>query len=285
MTRIPRAGAVDVHALGSHMLATARRAGLRFLTADIESVSNRDGVFRLDGAAGEALETPQLLLAAGPMNPALAKMLGVRLRMESFLQRKIVVPDPLGVIPRDMPFTIFADPQYLDWNDEERELIEGDAEYAYLLEEFPPGLHIKPEGRGAIKLGWAYNRVAGQPAWDPPDDFDFPNIVMRGASRFIPGLRPYVDKLPTPVVQFSGYYTRTLENWPVIGSLEELPGLYTIAALSGFGTMTACAAGELVAIWMTGGALPPYARYFHPKRRDDPEILAEILAAASDGQL
>jgi len=33
-----------------------------------------------------------------------------------------------------MPFTIFADPQYLDWSDEETELISSDLEYNWLLE-------------------------------------------------------------------------------------------------------------------------------------------------------
>jgi glycine/D-amino acid oxidase-like deaminating enzyme len=284
LTRIVRAGAVDVHALGSHMLSAARRSGVRLETAHVVSVSRDGERFRLETKAGGSLESSELLLAAGPMNPMLAKMLGVELAMESFLQRKIVIPDPLGVIPRDMPFTIFADRQFLGWSDEERELISAEPEYGYLLEEFPPGLHVKPEGRG-IKLGWAYNRVPETPAWEPAGDLDFPNIVLRGAATFIPGLARYVEQPPTPVVQLAGYYTRTRENWPVIGPLEEVPGLYTIAALSGYGTMTACAAGELAAAWMTGGALPAYARHFHPKRREDPEILAEIRATASDGQL
>lgn len=119
----------------------------------------------------------------------------------------------------------------------------------------------------------------------PPDDFEFPNIVLRGASRFIPGLSQYVDNPPTPIVQFSGYYTRTPENWPVIGPLLQHPGLYIVGALSGYGTMTANAAGDLIARWVTGDTLPEYARHFSPERYADPEILAEINAIQSDGQL
>ena len=192
------------------------------------------------------------------------------------MQRKIVVPDPDGLIPTDMPFTIFADPQHLRWSSEERELIEADPDYAWLGQEFPPGLHIKPEPGQRIKMGWAYNREAESPRWDPQPDDQFPDVVMRGASRFIPALSAYVEDMPTPVVTFAGYYTRTDDNLPLIGPLGP-EGLFTIGALAGYGTMTACAAGELCAQWMTGSDLPHYAHDFHPNR--------EISVVTEDGQL
>jgi glycine/D-amino acid oxidase-like deaminating enzyme len=111
---------------------------------------------------------------------------------------------------------------------------------------------------------------------------------MRGASRFIPALMPYVADMPTPLVQFSGYYSRTPENWPLIGPLG-VKDAYTLSALAGYGTMAACAAGELCAAWVTadGGIdlAPEYARHFHPNRYHDPDIVAEIGSIASDGQL
>ena len=183
-----------------------------------------------------------------------------------------------------MPFTICADPITLNWNEEETQMLSADPTYRWLLEELPPGLHIKPESKDHIKLGWAFNRHAEQPEWEIPDDIEFPDIVIRGASHFIPGLRPYVDVMPTPLVQFSGYYTRTEENLPLIGPLE-IPGLYTVAGLSGFGTMTGCAAGELCALHMEHEDLPSYARHFHPDRYTDAEIMHEINASNSDGQL
>ena len=285
VVHIDRAGALDVYALGTVMLSRARAAGVTLKTAHIADIAGHKGGFRLRTSQGELLQSRELVLTAGPMNPGLAAMLGAELNIQSYLQRKFVIPDPQAVIPRDMPFTIFADPQRLQWSDEEQQLISEDAEYRWLLDEFPPGLHVKPESRQQIKLGWAYNREAGDPVWQPADDFDFPNIVLRGASRFIPGLAAYLDQLPTPVVQFSGYYSRTAENWPVIGPLQEHTGLYTVAALSGYGTMTACAAGELVAQWMMGEPLPDYARHFHPDRYRDSGIMAEIEAIESDGQL
>ncbi|MCP4411414.1 MAG: FAD-binding oxidoreductase [Gammaproteobacteria bacterium] len=157
-------------------------------------------------------------------------------------------------------------------------------EYAYLLDEFPAGLHIKPEGREQIKMGWAYNKKAEFASWEPHDNSEFADIVVRGASRFIPALEQYIDNVPTPIVHFSGYYTRTKENWPIIGPLE-VDGLYAVGALSGYGTMSACAAGELCANFINQTSVPDYARYFHPKRYDDETIRVEIDTLSSDGQL
>jgi glycine/D-amino acid oxidase-like deaminating enzyme len=255
--------------------------------ASIEAIERQPAGFSLslaDSGSHSRLDTKNLLLTPGPFINELAAMVGVSLPVQSILQRKFVIPDPLELIPRDMPFSIFADPQYLNWSEEERSLISESPEYGWLLDEFPAGLHIKPEGAGNIKLGWAYNRRAESPQWQSPDDVDFPNVTLRGASRFIPALSAYVDQTPTPVVQFSGYYSRTPENLPLIGPLSS-DGLYTVSALAGFGTMAACGAGELCAAWMTGDALPSYAPHFNPNRYNDAELMAEINRVGSDGQL
>jgi glycine/D-amino acid oxidase-like deaminating enzyme len=288
VVHIPRAGTIDVYALGSLMLERARDAGVKLVQATVSAIDQPSmGGFELQlhtGDARERLGTEKLVLAAGPFTSNLADMLGIELPIENFLQRKIVIPDPLGVVPRDMPFTIFTDSQRLDWSEEESELIAADATYSWLLDEFPAGLHIKPESREQVKLGWAYNSRAENPLWEPGHDFDFPNIVIRGASRFMPALKAYVKELPTPVVQMAGYYSRTPENWPLIGPLGP-EGAFTVAALAGFGTMAACAAGELCTAWMTDAALPDYAKHFHPNRYSRPDIMAEISQIESDGQL
>ncbi len=287
LVHINQAGAIDVHALGSLLLSKARKAGVKFVQTRIEAIENRPIGFNLtvSGNTGmTSLDTEKLVLTPGPFINELAGMLGITLNVESILQRKFIIPDVQNIIPRNMPFTIFADKQYLQWSDEERELIESDPEYSWLLNEFPAGLHIKPEGLSNIKLGWAYNTSAESPQWETSDDFDFPNITLRGASRFIPALLAYVEEPPTPIVQFSGYYTRTPENLPLIGPLE-IEGLFTVSALSGYGTMAACSAGELCADWMMAGELPDHARYFHPDRYSDGVLMDEINRVGSDGQL
>ncbi len=287
LVRIKNAGAIDVNALGSLLLSRAREAGVKFVQASVEGIERQASGFTLrlsSNGAHSQLDTEKLVLSPGPFINELAAMVGVNLPVESILQRKFVIPDPLNLIPREMPFSIFADPQHLSWSDEDRALISESPEYSWLLDEFPAGLHIKPEGKGHIKLGWAYNRKAEAPQWQSPDDIDFPNVTLRGASRFIPALSAYVEQTPTPVVQFSGYYTRTPENLPLIGPLP-CEGLYTVSALAGFGTMAACSAGELCAAWMSGEKLPAYAPYFHPGRYEDRDLMAEINQVNSDGQL
>ena len=86
------------------------------------------------------------------------------------------------------------------------------------------------------------------------------------------------------MVHISGYYTRTKENWPIIGPLGP-EGLYAVGALSGYGTMSACSAGELCADYMNDATLPGYARYFHPRRYEDARIHREVDSISSDGQL
>ncbi|HIG41050.1 MAG TPA: FAD-binding oxidoreductase [Gammaproteobacteria bacterium] len=288
VVHVKRAGVLDVNALGSLLLGKARKAGVVFRQARIEGVSQGPGSgFNMSLANGDKISTQQLVIAAGPFIGELASMLGVELRVENYLQHKIVIPDPANAVPLDMPFSIFADSQYLRWTDEERLMMVGDKEYAHLLAEFPPGLHIKPEGRNQIKLGWAFNRQPEKASWDPGSNPEFADIVLRGASRFVPSLEQYVARVPTPISHFSGYYTRTRENWPIIGPLE-IEGLHVVGALSGYGTMSACSAGELCADYMNdmdNTSLPGYARYFHPRRYEDVKIQREIDAISSDGQL
>jgi glycine/D-amino acid oxidase-like deaminating enzyme len=62
--------------------------------------------------------------------------------------------------------------------------------------------------------------------------------------------------------------------------------VFVVGALSGFGTMTACAAGQLCSKYILNEAkLPDYAPYFHPNRYQNKAILQEISTAKSDGQL
>ena len=83
---------------------------------------------------------------------------------------------------------------------------------------------------------------------------------------------------------YGGYYTMTPENWPLIGPMGT-PGAFVAGALSGFGTMAACATGALCAAWVCGAALPGYARVLSPARRGDAGLMVGLLAAGSRGVL
>jgi len=81
-----------------------------------------------------------------------------------------------------------------------------------------------------------------------------------------------------------GYYTRTRENRPLVGPLP-VTGAYVIGALSGFGIMASCAAGELLAAHLTGGLLPHYAGAFLLERYQDPAYQRLLEAWDETGQL
>jgi glycine/D-amino acid oxidase-like deaminating enzyme len=84
-------------------------------------------------------------------------------------------------------------------------------------------------------------------------------------------------------VHYGGYYTKTDENWPLIGPVG-VEGAYMITALSGFGTMAACGVGKLCADWINGNALPDYADALGLGRYDDQALMTE-LASTNEGIL
>jgi glycine/D-amino acid oxidase-like deaminating enzyme len=218
-------------------------------------------------------------------------MLGRELPVNNIYQQKIAFEDLLGVIPRDMPFSIDLDAKTLDWSDEERDMLADDPELAWLAGELPPGSHCRPDGglNGKwVKLGWAYNEQSSSPQEDlanePAIDPSFPEIVIRGSAAFVPAMEPYVTSPPTRFSHYGGYYTMTDENWPLIGSLDG-KGAFVIGALSGFGSMAACAAGKLCAAQVSGQALPDYADDLSLARLDNVHLMAELAALNNKGLL
>ncbi len=105
--------------------------------------------------------------------------------------------------------------------------------------------------------------------WPPTFDRDYPEIVLRGCARMIPGTQPYVGMGASGIVD-GGYYCKTPENRPLVGPLP-LTGAYVIGALSGIGLMSSHSCAEMVAQHVMGETLPDYARWFLPSRYDDPQ--------------
>jgi glycine/D-amino acid oxidase-like deaminating enzyme len=77
---------------------------------------------------------------------------------------------------------------------------------------------------------------------------------------------------------------KTFENRPLIGPLP-VEGAYVVGALSGFGVMAACAAGELLAAHIAGGTLPAYAPAFRLARYTDPAYRRALATPFAVNQL
>lgn len=281
---IKNAGHVDSITMANLMLADAKKRGLSFMQNEIKNLSKTNVGYTVHCDDGSTIETDQIIICAGPFINHLANMLDMSFPIWNTLQRKFIIPDPQHVIPRDMPFTIYVDGQTLAWSEEERELFQANSELKWMTEPFPGAIHIKPESGDRIKLGWAFSSQEETPSWDFKTSDYFPQVVLKGASRFMPGLKRYTEYMPAPLIEYGGYYTRTQENWPLIGPTR-LEDVYVIGALAGFGTMTACAAGELCAAYISNESLPDYAAYFHPERYTDPQMKVVLDSLTMDGQL
>ena len=288
---VRRAGDISAQQLGMYMLDQARHHGVRLLQGEVTAIQqNVQGVCEVAVATKDGVEklaTRRVVNAAGPFVPSLLEMLGVELPLHAIFQQKIAMQDPAGAVPRNAPFTIFLDPQTLDWSAEERAFWQSDPEMRQMLEQFPGGLHIRPEGSGDstwIKLGWAFNRAPTKPLWEPPTNDAFPEIMLRGAARLVPALRTYFEKIPNPLVHYGGYYLKTPENLPIIGPID-VDGAFVAGALAGYGTMAGCAVGELCAAWVANSPLPAYAEAFSPARYQDPAYAATLDTLNTEGEL
>jgi len=286
-----RCGRMSAQQLGMLMLERARGCGARFLCARVEGVDVRSGrvqAVRLsDGSGSRTIATDAFVNAAGPFVKQVGGMIGVDLPVYCELHAKIAYNDSLGIIPQNAPLYYWADPQRLPWSDEDRDLLAESEEMQWLLEPFPSGPHGLPEGtpgsRSQLCL-WTYDIETVEPVIPlPPHDPEYFEVVLRGLSRMIPGLQAYFDRLPRPVVD-GGYYAKTRENRPLIGPLP-VKGAYIIGALSGFGIMAGCGAGELLVAHMTGGDVPSYAHWFLLERYKDPGYQALLDDWDESGQL
>ena len=289
LLHIRRAGDISGQQLGQSMLETLRAGGVGVRRARVTGIAAGPR-FSLalqmpDGPA--VLLADRVINAAGPFFTEVAAMLGETVPVTCVYQQKIAFEDRERALPRTLPFSIDLDEQVLAWTEEERELLASDPAGAMLLRPMPGGVHRRPEGGDGgtwIKLGWAYNSTATDPAADPPQDMHFPDLVLRAASRLTPALGRYVGRLPRGALHYGGYYAMTPENWPLIGPMRT-PGAFMAGALSGFGTMAATATGALCAGWVMGADQPAYAAAFTLERYQDPVLMAALRDSASKGVL
>jgi len=285
-----RCGWFSGQVLGMHLLEEARARGVRFLSGRVNSVNVQGGrVQRVQvDLAGETVtvHAGAFVNAAGPFLKEVGQMVGVNLPVFCERHLKVAFADRLNVIPRQAPLLIWADPQFLPWTEEEREVLAMEEDTRWLLGEFPGGAHTRPEGGPGSPMRlmlWAYDAAPVDPVVPVPVSPVFPEVVLRGLTTMLPGLRAYWERPPRPLID-GGYYTKTPENRPLIGPLP-VEGAYVIGALSGFGLMAACAAGELLAAHVAGDTLPPYAPSFLLSRYERPDYVATLSRWRESWQL
>jgi glycine/D-amino acid oxidase-like deaminating enzyme len=284
---VRRAGWLSAQQLGMLLLKTARQHGVRYETGRVEAVNVENG--RVQGirlSSGETIQTSIFINAAGPHLKKVGNLLGVELPVYTELHLKAAINDPLAVVPRDAPLLIWDDAQLLPWDAAEREVLAGEEGTHWLSESFPAGVHTRPEDLGesqTILMLWEYRTKVMDPVWPPPIDEQYPEIALRGLGEMLPRMKEYFNKMPRPQVD-GGYYTKTRENKPLIGPME-VEGAYVIGAVSGYGIMSACGAGDLLARHITGENLPADASAFELSRYKSAEYMKLIQDWQDSGQL
>jgi sarcosine oxidase subunit beta len=284
---VRKAGWLSAQQLGMYLLEQARLHGVTYVNSKVTRVNTTSS--RVQGIQlndGSQINTGTFVNAAGPLLKDVGEMLGLELPVFNELHMKVALRDTRGVIPRYAPLLIWTDPQKLPWSPDERQILSEDPETRWLLDEFPSGVHTRPEGgtgSQVILMLWEYHTAIVEPTWPPPLDHQYPEIALRGLAAMLPGLTAYFGNAPRPVLD-GGYYTKTQENRPLIGPLP-VEGAYVIGALSGYGIMSSCAAGDLLAAHVAGSSLPSYAPAFTLDRYQDPAYQKLLMNWGSTGQL
>lgn len=264
------------------MLEYLKEKGVQRINGTV-TVIGHDSHFALEvhSNTGTAqVNAGEIFNATGPFANDIAQMVNTSLPVFNTFQQKIAFEDRQQAIPRDMPFSIDFDEQDIDWLPDERDMLLEDLDYRWLAETMPGAIHCRPDGGDAgrwTKLGWACNHSAAQPTRELPMDENFPDVVLRGAARLNPPLKAYYGQLPRNMHHYGGWYTMTTENWPLISPMG-VEGAFMNCALSGFGTRSACDAGELCAAWVAETELPSYARDFSLGRHDDAALMEQLKA-------
>ncbi len=284
---VRKAGWLSAQQLGMHLLDQARALGATVQAGRVSEVAVASGEVRgVQLTDGERLECSVFVDGAGPYLKGVANLLGLDLPVQTELHLKVAFKDPLGVVPRDAPLLIWDEPQAIPWEDEERHLLEADPSLRWATDMLPSGAHTRPEGPAdsqTILMLWDYRTRSMDPVFPIPIDDQYPEIVLRGLSTMLPGLRAYFGRAARPIID-GGYYVKTPENRLLACPLA-IGGAYVIGAVSGYGIMSACGAGELLAAHIMGTALPPYAPDFALTRYDNPEYRKTLEEWNDSGQL
>jgi glycine/D-amino acid oxidase-like deaminating enzyme len=284
-----RCGWFAAQQFGMYMFDQALACGVQYIQGRVEAVEVAgDKVRSVRVSSQQAMQSiacRQFVVAAGPLQQDVARMIGIELPVACEAHLKVVLGDPKHVIPRDLGLLIWNDPVRLPWSEEERDVLSESDETRWLLDELPAGLHGRPEGEGdQFLLQWAYhNQESVEPRFPVPLDPQLPEVALRGMATVLPGLTAYFNQIPRPFVD-GGYYARTPENRPLIGPLA-VEGAYIIGGLGGFGMMVSCGASDLLARHMTGAEIPPYASAFLISRYDDPAYRDMLSRWGSSGQI
>ena len=207
----PLDGLVDPNGLLQGYVSNARRLGATLLTntsatgIDVES----DRVRRVVTNHG-TIETPTVVVAAGPWSAQVGALAGVNLPIQP-IRRQIAVTDEIPGLRPDFPFVI----------------------------DFSQALYFHREGRGILTGMSNREEPAG---FNTSVDDDWRMHHLERAMTRLPLLAD-----AGIAAEWAGLYEVTPDDQPILGRLPHAEGLVVCAGFSGHGLMHGPAAGLLMA--------------------------------------
>jgi glycine/D-amino acid oxidase-like deaminating enzyme len=282
-----RAGWFSAQQFGNYLLGKVREHGVTIIRGKIVGLTQVGGQIRsVRLADGSIIHTDCFINAAGPFLSEVAAMAETQLPVYCELHLKTMLRDNRGVLPRSAPLIINSDSEVLPWNSDEKGILDEVPETRFLTKKLPGGAHTRPEGGDdspMVLALWDYHTERIPPILPLPLDDIYPEIVIRGIAQIIPEFAYYYQHPLRPIVD-GGYYTRTVENRPLIGPLA-LSGTWVNGAYAGFGIMAACAGAELIAAQVLGTSSAIPKEDFLLERYENHEYQERLKNWNNSGQL
>ena len=206
--------------LQSYARAVRARSGEVKLGTRIAAIERAGALWRVRTSAGETLESPVLVNAAGAWADGVAKMAGVAPLGVAPMRRTIIVVDPpAGMNAAGWPFVHAA------------------AQDFYMLPEAGQ-LLVSP-----------VDEVADDPCDARPDDYDIALAAHR--------LEVYTTLTVSRIAhRWAGLRSFVADRVPTAGFAADAPGFFWLAGQGGYGLQTAPAMAAIVEALITGGAWP-----------------------------
>jgi sarcosine oxidase subunit beta len=210
-TWCPRDGLVDPHGLLHGYVTCARKLGVTLETrAPATAIEVAGGRVHRVVTPNGVIDTPTIVIAAGPWSGQVASLAGVELPVQP-IRRQIAVTNPIPGLRTDFPFVI----------------------------DFSRALYFHREGAG-ILTGMS-NRDE-TPGFDTTVDEDWRLTHIENAVARLPMLAE-----TELLAEWAGLYEVTPDDQPILGRLPHAAGLFVVAGFSGHGLMHGPAAGLLMA--------------------------------------
>ena len=210
-TWCPLDGLVDPNGLLQGYVSNARRLGATLLTGTPAiGIDVVDGSVRRVVTKIGSIETPTVVIAAGPWSAQIGAMAGIDLPIQP-IRRQIAVTGAIPGLRADFPFVI----------------------------DFSRSLYFHREGNGIL---------TGMSNRDEPAGFDTrvdPDWRLHHVENAMQRLPLLADA--EIVAEWAGLYEVTPDDQPILGRIPHVNGLLACAGFSGHGLMHGPAAGMLMA--------------------------------------